>query len=130
MDIIEKAQELGQALMNDEKVKRLQISMVDNDNDFELQKLIGEFNLKRIALNEELKKDDKDGEKTKMFEQEVKDQYQKVMENASMSEYNNAKTAVDEIVQHINSIIQVSISGEAPDEGCSGGGCSSCAGCH
>jgi len=130
MDIIEKAKELGQVLMNDEKIKRIQIAMVNNDNDFELQKLIGEFNLKRIALNEELENGNKNEEKTKMFEQELKDLYQKVMGNTSMAEYNNAKAEVDEIVQHINSIIQVSISGEAPDEGCSGGGCSSCAGCH
>lgn len=129
MDVIEKAKELGEALMNDEKVKRLQIAMAENDNDFELQKLIGEFNLKRIALNEELGKSDKSDDKTKMLEKELKTLYQQVMENTSMAAYNEAKAEVDKIAHHINSIIQVSISGEAPDEGCSGG-CSSCAGCH
>ena len=129
MEIIEKAKELGEALINDERVKRLQISMAENDNDFELQKLIGEFNLKRIALNEELGKDDKNSEKVKTLEQELKALYQQVMENKSMAAYNKAKAEVDEIVSHINSIIQVSISGEAPSEGCSGG-CDSCAGCH
>ena len=68
-------------------------------------------------------------EKIKMFEQEIKTLYQQVMENTSMATYNEAKAEVDEIAHHINSIIQVSISGEAPEEGCSGG-CSSCAGCH
>jgi len=129
MDLIEKAKELGDALMNDEKVKRLQIAMAENDNDFELQKHIGEFNLKRIALNEEAEKNDKNNEKIKILEQELKAIYQLVMENKSMAEYNKAKTEVDEILSHINSIIQVSISGEAPEEGCSGG-CESCAGCH
>jgi cell fate (sporulation/competence/biofilm development) regulator YlbF (YheA/YmcA/DUF963 family) len=129
MDVIEKAKELGVALMNDEKVKHLQIAMVENDNDFELQKLIGEFNLKRAALNEETYKDDKNNEKIKMLEQELKTLYQQIMENKSMAEYNKAKADVDEIVSHINSIIQMSITGEAPDEGCSGG-CNSCGGCH
>jgi cell fate (sporulation/competence/biofilm development) regulator YlbF (YheA/YmcA/DUF963 family) len=129
MDVIEKAKELGETLMNDEKVKRLQIVMVENDNDFELQKLIGEFNLKRISLNEETKKDDKNIEKIKVLEQEIKTLYQQVMENKSMAEYNKAKAEVDDIVSHINSIIQVSITGEAPDESCSGG-CDGCGGCH
>ena len=129
MNILEKAKELGDTLMDDERVKRLQIAMAANDNDFELQKLIGEFNLKRIALNEELGKSDKNDEKTKTLEKELKTMYQTVMENKSMVEYNFAKTEVDEIVSHINSIIQVAISGEAPEEGC-GGGCDSCGGCH
>jgi cell fate (sporulation/competence/biofilm development) regulator YlbF (YheA/YmcA/DUF963 family) len=107
----------------------LQILMVENDNDFELQKLIGEFNLKRIALNEELGKSEKSDEKAKMLEQELKTLYGQVMENKSMAAYNEAKAEVDEIVSHINSIIQVSTSGEAQGEGC-GGGCDSCSGCH
>jgi cell fate (sporulation/competence/biofilm development) regulator YlbF (YheA/YmcA/DUF963 family) len=129
MGVIEKAKELGEALMNDEKIKRLQIAMVENDNDFELQKLIGEFNLKRIALSEEAKKSDKNSEKVEKLEQELKDFYQTVMENKSMAAYNDAKIDVDEIVSQINSIIQMSISGEVAEEGCSGG-CESCAGCH
>lgn len=56
MEVIEKARELGLAIMEDERCKRLQTAKAANDSDMELQKIIGEFNLKRLQLDNEFNK--------------------------------------------------------------------------
>lgn len=130
MDVIEKARELGKMLMEDERCKRMQVAKAANNEDRELQAMIGEFNLLRIQLNNELSKNPPDKEKCKKYELSMKELYPKIMANKSMAEYNEAKKAVDELVGHINSIVQLSISGEVDsDTGCSGQ-CAGCAGCH
>lgn len=129
MGVIEKAQELGETLMADERCKKYQAAKAAYDSDAALQQLIGEFNLKKMQLNKELEKDSggQDGEKVNALQDNLKDIYAKVMENKSMKAFYDAKKAVDELLEHINSIIQISVTGEA--SGC-GGDCGSCHGCH
>ena len=130
MNVIEKARELANALTEDERCKRMQVAKAANDEDKELQALIGEFNLLRIKMNAELRKNPPDKEKCKKYEQDIKELYPKIMGNKNMAEYKEAKKAVDELIGHINSIIQMSVNGEIDGEtGCSGQ-CDSCAGCH
>lgn len=129
MEVIEKAKELAQTIMEDERCRRLQVARAANDNDIELQKLIGEFNLKKIALGAEFKKTPPDKEKAQKFENEMKELYAKIMANPTMAEYTQAKKDMDELLTHINSIIQMSVSGEVSEGSCSGN-CEGCAGCH
>jgi cell fate (sporulation/competence/biofilm development) regulator YlbF (YheA/YmcA/DUF963 family) len=130
MDVIEKAKELSMAIMQDERCIRMQVAKTANEADIELQKLIGEFNLKKIMLGAEYKKNPPDDAKLKGFEDELKNIYKNIMENAHMSEFQLAKKDMDEMLAHINGIIQLAISGEIDDnEGCAGD-CSSCSGCH
>ena len=56
MDVIELARELGKAIQQDERFLAMQIARQNSDNDDELQQLIGEFNLKRMAINKLQKK--------------------------------------------------------------------------
>lgn len=130
MDVIEKAKELSMAIMQDERCIRLQNAKAANEADMELQKLIGEFNLKKIMLSAEYKKNPPDDAKLKAFEEELKDIYGKVMQNPHMAEFNAAKKQMDEMLGHINSIIQVAISGEVEQDGGCTGNCTGCAGCH
>ena len=46
MDIIEKARELGRLIQEEDSYKKLQDAQKNADADMELQRLIGEFNLK------------------------------------------------------------------------------------
>lgn len=132
MEVIEIARELGQALSEDKRCKRIQAAKAANDNDAELQELIGEFNLKKIQLNNEFNKDPEQQSKEKMskIEQELKDVYSKIMGTPGMVEFTEAKKDMDELIGHINSIIQMSVSGEVDQGGNCAGNCSSCAGCH
>lgn len=131
--ILEMAKELGHAIQQDERFIRLQAAQTAADEDAELQSLIGEFNLKRMAINSETAKDDKDEEKLKQLNKEIREVYARVMANPSMTAYNEAKTAVDKIINGIGAIVNMAAQGMNPDEydehNCSGN-CSSCRGCH
>ena len=136
MDIIEKTRELGKMIQADERYKAYFTAKDKNDNDSELQKLIGDFNIKRLELNSEMGEDDKDSEKLKTLDVEIKELYAKIMANESMKEFTAAKNAMDGLLSDINNIITMCANGEDPDTcspfsggGCSGS-CSTCGGCH
>ena len=107
-----------------------------NDADEALQKLIGDFNLARIDLNAELSKsEDKDQAKVEQLNAKVSQLYDVIMNNESMKAYNEAKSEMEQVINHINAIVNTAVNGgdpmtvEAPSAGCSGS-CASCAGCH
>ena len=122
--ILEMAKELGEALQQDERFIRVQMAQTAADQDEELQKMIGEFNLQRMAISNESGKDDRYEEKLS-----------KIMDNASMQAYNNAKPALEALVGKVSRIITLSAQGEDPyaeeteNGGCTGS-CASCGGCH
>ena len=135
MDVIATARQLGKAIQQDERYLRLMVAQQMNDWDEELQSLIGKFNLKRIDLNGEINKSEKDQEKITAINGEVKELYAQIMANKNMSAYNDAKNEVDGLVDFVMQILRGSLDGEDPDQieqksgGCSGS-CASCSGCH
>ena len=134
MDAIAMARELGKAIQQDERFIRLMAQQQVSDGDKELQELIGQFNLKRIDLNAELNKEEKDQERLNAINNEVREIYSKIMANENMAAYNAAKNELDELVEYVMQILRGSINGEDPElielqSGCSGS-CSSCSGCH
>lgn len=135
MDMIQLARELGKAIQQDERYLRLQKAKQESDNDQKLQELIGEFNLKRMAINNEATKDDRSEEKLQQLNTELRHVYAEIMKNDNMTAYNEAREALDAVMKRINAIIALSAEGEDPetadlDESSCSGSCSSCAGCH
>ena len=135
MDVIELARELGKAIQQDERFLAMQIARQNSDNDDELQQLIGEFNLKRMAINNEAAKENRDEAKLQQLNSELRETYAKVMQNKNMNAYNEAKELMDNMLKRINAIISISAEGVDPEiadltEDTCGGSCSSCAGCH
>ncbi len=63
----------------------------ENDNDQELQGLIGEFNLKRLDLNNESAKPEPDTAHVAELNQQVNDLYTQIMSSEGMVRYNTAK---------------------------------------
>ncbi|MBQ4129306.1 MAG: YlbF family regulator [Ruminococcus sp.] len=134
MDLIALARQLGHAIQDEKAYKDLQTAKNDADNDKELQDLIGEFNLKRMAINNEACKEDRDEEKLRALNTEMRDVYTKIMSNENMNAYNTAKTDLDTVLQRVLAIITQSADGEDPDttdfsESCTHD-CSTCGGCH
>lgn len=134
MDVIAIARDLGKAVQQDERYIKMMAQQQANDEDTVLQQLIGEFNLKRVALNTEINKADKDQEKVNAINSEIKEIYGKIMANENMQSYNEAKAELDSLMDFVLQILRGSVNGEDPDliqqqSGCSGS-CSSCAGCH
>ena len=134
MDIIEMARELGKMIQKEESYINLHKAQEKADADMDLQQLIGEFNLKRLAINNEASKADNDQEKMQALNQEMRAVYAKIMQNENMIAYNDAKDAFDTLYNRVSAIITNSANGEDPEttdvtSGCTGS-CSTCGGCH
>lgn len=132
--ILDTARELGYLIQQDERFVRAQMAQAAADDDQALQDLIGEFNLKRIALNTESVREDKDPEKLKKLDGEIREVYATLMENEHMKAYQVAKNELDKLVHQVMTIVQMSAQGEDPEtintEPQCSGNCSSCGGCH
>jgi cell fate (sporulation/competence/biofilm development) regulator YlbF (YheA/YmcA/DUF963 family) len=136
MTVIEKARELGTVLQQDERYTRYMKACEINDTDSELQKAIGEFNLKRAELSKEMKEPDKNADKLTELDKEIREMYDNIMAMPKMVEYNEAKDAMDKLLDSINYIVSMAANGEDPmtcpeqaPHSCSGS-CSTCGGCH
>ncbi|MDD6283739.1 MAG: YlbF family regulator [Firmicutes bacterium] len=134
MDIIEKARELGRAIQSDERYVAYAKAKLENDADEQLQAKIGEFNLIRMQLSEEMNKvDDGDKEKLQKLNADMRACYAEIMSNDNMKAFNLAKSELDSMVSRVTSIIELCIAGEDPDtcepSSCTGS-CSTCGGCH
>ena len=132
MDIIEMTRKLGAAIQEDDRYVNYRIARDANDNDQELQRQIGEFNLLRMRMNEEISRDEKDESKIGEINRQMKDCYADIMASEGMIRYNEAKEAFDMLMAQVNGIISMTVNGDDPEtcdpSGC-GGSCASCAGC-
>ena len=135
MDIIAKARELGKLIQQEESYIALQEAQKNADADTELQTLIGDFNLKRMSINNEASKKDRDQDKLNLLNSQMREVYSKIMSNKNMIAYNDAKDAFDVVANRVLAIVQQSAEGADPEtadystSSCSGS-CESCGGCH
>lgn len=134
MDIIEKARELGKLIQQEESYIALQKAQANADADMDLQNLIGDFNMKRMSINNEASKKDKDSDKLALLNSQMREDYSKIMSNKNMIAYNEAKDAFDMVANRVLAIVQQSAEGADPEtadystSSCSGS-CSTCGGC-
>lgn len=134
MDIIEMTRKLGVEIQQQEVFKNYIKAKAANDNDVELQDMIGQFNVIRMQLDQALSSEEKSEEKVKELNLQLKDIYTAIMGRDTMMNYNIAKGELDVLINQINAIITLTIDGEDPltcdiTSGCSGS-CSTCSGCH
>ena len=115
MDIITQARELGKAIQKEESYIRLQEVQKKADADTELQSLIGEFNLKRMAINNEASKKERDQDKLAQLNTEMREVYSKIMSNENMIAYNDAKEEFDVVANRVLAIVQQSCEGADPE---------------
>lgn len=132
--IIKQTRELGKLIQQDERYKAYVEARDRNDNDPALQQMISEFNILRSDLSNEMIKDDKDTEKLKQLDEDIKGLYNNIMESELMVSFNKAKEEMDSLLSQVNNIITMCANGEDPDTcstsaGCTGS-CESCGGCH
>ena len=134
--IIDLAREIGAAIQQDDRYLRMMAAQETADKDEALQGLIGEFNLKRIALGNEAQKEDRDEKKMESLNEELRTAYQAIMDNDAMKAYNATKPEMDTLLNAVAKIITLSAQGEDPysidehEENHCDGSCSTCGGCH
>lgn len=135
MNAIDKARELGAAIQADERYIAYAAAKKANDEDENLQQQIGEFNLIRMSLERELSSEEKSDDRVKEYNEKLRSLYGEIMRSDSMTAFNAAKTAMDELMNDINAILTMTVNGEDPATcdphaaGCAGD-CSACGGCH
>ena len=135
MSIIDMTKALARALQQDERYLEFIASRDRNDEDAELQELIGQFNLKRINLNNELSKDEKDTdqERVNAMNEEIRELYGKIMANPNMAAYYAAENELNVLLNQVQSILTQAAQGTPVDEidlsACTHD-CSTCGGCH
>ena len=133
-DVIAIARQLGHAIQEEEVYKNIMKAKTEADSDEGLQALITEFNIKRVAINAEACKTDRDEDALRKLNEEMRSAYSDIMANEHMKAYNDAKQAFDRTLQRVLAIVQQSADGEDPDttdfsEDCTHD-CSTCGGCH
>ena len=115
MDCIDLFKRAAMALQTDSRYLAMDQARKMNDKDEELQNLIGEFNLARMDLNNEIGKPERSDD--------------------GMVAYNEAKRDCEALVNYIDAIINTAMNGgdpmtvQEPSASCTGS-CSTCGGCH
>ena len=91
MDIIKQTRELGKAIQQTEAYITYAACKQKNDEDEALQKMIGDFNLLRMSLSNEISKpeEQKDKDKIQELNSQLNDCYSNIMQNENMAAFNN-----------------------------------------
>ena len=128
------ARELGKALQTDDRYIAYMLAKQVNDADEELQKDIDSFEKMRYDLSMELTKENKDTDRVKELDDNIKETYNKIMSNKNMIVFSAAQKSLEQLVGNIQEIITMSANGEdpatcEPSSGCTGS-CATCGGCR
>jgi cell fate (sporulation/competence/biofilm development) regulator YlbF (YheA/YmcA/DUF963 family) len=136
MTVDEAVRNLGKAIQNDCRYKRYIAAKKANDENDALQNQIGEFQLLRMNFQRDAEKSEQASEKLTKMEETLQKMYDAIISTDGMKEFQAAKDEVDSMMNDVDAIISLSLSGEDPEtchttgEGC-GGNCANCsAGCH
>lgn len=135
MDCIDLFKRAAVALQTDPRYLALDSARRANDADKALQDSIGEFNLARMDLNNEIAKTERDDARVAELNEKVNRLYGQIMANETMTAYSEAKKGCEAMINYIDAIINTAVNGgdpmtvEEPSAECTGS-CSTCGGCH
>ncbi len=135
MDIIEFTKQLGKHLQEEQVYIDFRMAEQSLESDKDLQSKINAFNDKKVRLNQEMSKENFDQELINNLNNDLRNQYEELMQDEKMIKFNEAKQNFDSLIIRINTIINKAARGEDPflenfeeESGCSGS-CFSCSGC-
>ena len=139
MELEKLARQLGAAIQQDKVYLDFQTAMKNNEEDTALNDLMGKIKLLQMSYQHEASQETPDEKKLKQYNNEFQGLYAQVMTNENMKAYEEARQAVDEMMNYLTGILALCVNGEDPetcdprahahDHSC-GGECSSCGGCH
>ncbi len=128
MEIFELAAELGKALKENEKLKRLEAAKNAYESEAELQKMMVEYEVQQRALQGEITREERDTLFIDTIQKRIDTLYNSIMEHPVFAELNEAQAEVNELMNAVNNTITYNITGEQPSS-CTHN-CSTCSGCH
>ena len=135
MELEKMARQLGAAIQQDEAYLNFEKARVANEADEELNALMGKIRLIQMSYQVEAGKPEPDEGKMESYNQEFQGIYSQIMANKNMQAYEEARQAVDEMMNYLTGILALCVNGEDPEtcdpkehEHECGGECSSCGG--
>ncbi len=128
MEIMELAAKLGQALKEDDRLKKLEEARIAYESNAELQKNMVEYEVQQKALQNEYAKEERDMIFVEAIQKRMNELYDAVMKDPTFAALNEAQTAVNDLMNAVNNTITYNITGKEPSS-CTHD-CSSCGGCH
>ena len=135
MDVIKATRELGKAIQADDRYLAFRDAQKANEEDIELNGLIGKLNLIQLSYQNESQKEEPDTKKLEGYDNEFREIYGQIMLNENMRKYEETKNAVDEMMNYVIQLLTLTVNGEDPEtcepkaqeEACTGN-CASCGG--
>ncbi len=128
MEIMELAAELGKALKEDTRLKRLEEAKEAYTSDVELQKKLLEYEVQQKALQGEITKEERDTAFIDIIQNRIDQLYKEITENPAFITLNEVQAEVNELMNSVNATITANITGEEPSS-CTHN-CATCGGCH
>ncbi|MBQ7637630.1 MAG: YlbF family regulator [Clostridia bacterium] len=137
MDVIKITRELGKAIQADERYLEYMAAKRANDDDEELQELIGRLNIIQLSYQNENEKEAPDKAKLDQWNDDFSKLYSDIMLHPKMREFEDKKQVVDDLMSYIVNILSLCVNGADPEtaepvqsdgSGCTGS-CSTCGGC-
>ena len=127
MDIFELAATLGDELKKHEVLVAMDTARKAYEEDKQLKSLMTEYEVQQIAMQKEAGKADCDTHMIDMIQSRINELYKSITENEVYLALEKAQNDVNELMNKVNGIITLHITGEEP--GCTHN-CSTCHGCH
>lgn len=135
MDLIQMTRELGAALQQDERYIALNNANKANEEDSELNELMGQIQIIQLNYQKEAdKKEEASQEKLDAYNDRFTEIYNQIMAKPNMENFQTARHEVDILMKYITGILTLCVRGEdpatcepEPEHEC-GGECSSCGG--
>ena len=136
MNVIELTRQLGEAIQQDEKYISFMEAKRANEEDMDLNAMIGKLNLVQMGYQNESGKDAPDEQKLSDMDKEFQRLYGEIMLNENMKNYEAKKQELDDMMNYLIGILSQCVNGADPAtcepasaEGDCTGSCSTCGGC-
>ena len=136
-NVMHKAQELAEAIVESSIYQRMHAAELQVNKDEEAVKAVSDFVEKRQAVENILASNNMDHAALAEAGKAMEDAEKKLNEVALIKEMQQSRQEFTQMMENVNRILRLVITGETEDEcdcggecsGCSGS-CSSCGGCH
>lgn len=136
MNVIELTRQLGEAIQQDEKYIAYMEAKQANEEDMDLNAMIGKLNLVQMSYQNESGKDAPDEKKLEEMDNEFRQLYGDIMLNENMKRYEAKKQELDDMMNYLIGILSQCVNGADPatcepvsESGDCTGSCSTCGGC-
>ncbi len=135
-NVMNKAQELAEAILNSETCQRMKAAEIRLNSDEEATRAIAAFMEKRSAVENILASNNLDHDALAKAGKAMEEAEKAMNECALVKELQQSRKEFSTMMENVNRILRLVITGETDEEeGCSGdcgscGSCSTCGGCH